>query len=388
MSAQVVTPWVVEGDIDYQKLIQDFGTELIDQTLIDRFAKICGGMDKVHPWIKRGIFFSHRKLNEFLDAFEAGEPVFLYTGRGPTSESMHLGHLIPFLFTKWLQDVFNCPLVIQISDDEKYYFKPLSFQEIYRLGFENAKDIIAVGFNPAKTFIFSNRDYRLYQCPEYEVFVSDMKKQVSAKTVQKIFGFDDSMNVGGYDWPFYQSAAAFSEAFPHIFKGKQAHCLVAYAIDQDPYFRMARDIASKMGLIKPYSIMSTFIPPLIGTSGKMSSSVGAETTLFLTDDEETIKSKVKKYAFSGSKGNGTLKDHRKYGGDISTDISYHYLKYFETCDEKLNDVKEEFSSGRMLCKDIKEIMATKIVEVIKGQQVRRAIVTDEDVKEFYRLKPM
>ena len=27
---------------------------------------------------------------------------------------MHLGHLIPFLFTKWLQETFNVPLVIQV----------------------------------------------------------------------------------------------------------------------------------------------------------------------------------------------------------------------------------------------------------------------------------
>lgn len=32
---------------------------------------------------------------------------------------MHLGHLIPFMFTKYLQDAFDCPLVIQMTDDEK-----------------------------------------------------------------------------------------------------------------------------------------------------------------------------------------------------------------------------------------------------------------------------
>jgi len=36
---------------------------------------------------------------------------------------MHLGHLLPFLFTKWLQDTFKVPLVIQITDDEKFFFK-------------------------------------------------------------------------------------------------------------------------------------------------------------------------------------------------------------------------------------------------------------------------
>lgn len=382
---QKVTPWVVEGDIDYEKLVKEFGTELIDQQLIDKFERITG--HPAHPWIKRGIFFSHRRLNEFLDAYENGEPVFLYTGRGPTSDSMHVGHMIPFMFTKWLQDVFDCPLVIQMSDDEKYYFKPLEFSEVYRLGFENSKDIIACGFNPKKTFIFSNRDYRL-SVDQYEVFVSDMKKLVTVGTVRKIFGFDnETINIGCYDWPIYQSAAAFSKAFPHIFGGRPAHCLVAYAIDQDPYFRLARDLASKMSLIKPYSIMSSFIPPL-ASGGKMSSSVGTEATIFLTDSPETVEKKVMTYAFSGGGGNGSLEDHRKFGGDIKTDISYQYLRFFEFDDQKLQQIRKEFSSGQMSCGEIKKLMASKLVEVIAHHAHQKSLVTQEMVKDFYEHKPM
>jgi tryptophanyl-tRNA synthetase len=51
-----------------------------------------------------------------------------------------------------------------MADDEKYYFKDLSFDTVYKLGFENSKDIIACGFNPEKTFIFSNRDYDVTKC--------------------------------------------------------------------------------------------------------------------------------------------------------------------------------------------------------------------------------
>ena len=46
--------------------------------------------------------------------------VYCFPGRGPSSESLHMGHLIPFAFTKYLQDVFDVPLVIQLTDDEKY----------------------------------------------------------------------------------------------------------------------------------------------------------------------------------------------------------------------------------------------------------------------------
>lgn len=70
-----------------------------------------------------------------LNIQERGDAIFLYTGRGPSSGAMHLGHLIPFTFTKWLQDVLDCPLVIQMADDEKYYFKDLEFSNVYRYGF-------------------------------------------------------------------------------------------------------------------------------------------------------------------------------------------------------------------------------------------------------------
>ena len=51
------------------------------------------------------------------------------TGRGPSSESLHLGHLIPFHFTLWLQKAFKVPLVIQLTDDEKFLWKSLELDE-------------------------------------------------------------------------------------------------------------------------------------------------------------------------------------------------------------------------------------------------------------------
>lgn len=43
------------------------------------------------------------------------------------------------------------------TDDEKFLFKPnLKLEECIKFSRQNAKDIIACGFNPEKTFIFSN----------------------------------------------------------------------------------------------------------------------------------------------------------------------------------------------------------------------------------------
>ena len=51
-----------------------------------------------------------------------------------------------------------------MTDDEKFLWKDLGIDEANRLAHENAKDIIACGFDKEKTFIFSNMEYmRLVQ---------------------------------------------------------------------------------------------------------------------------------------------------------------------------------------------------------------------------------
>lgn len=103
---QIVTPENVQGAtldgvhqaVDYAKLVQQFGAQLIDDDLLARFENLTGR--KPHRFLRRGLFFSHRDLNKILDRYEQGKPFYLYTGRGPGAGSMHLGHLIPFLFCK------------------------------------------------------------------------------------------------------------------------------------------------------------------------------------------------------------------------------------------------------------------------------------------------
>ena len=69
---QVVTPWDVQGSvsadgkqmaIDYDKLIDQFGTGRIDKALLERFERLTGR--KPHILLRRGMFFSHRSVVVF-----------------------------------------------------------------------------------------------------------------------------------------------------------------------------------------------------------------------------------------------------------------------------------------------------------------------------------
>lgn len=47
-----------------------------------------------------------------------------------------------------------------MTDDEKFIFKQeLQLDECKRYAYENAKDIISIGFKPENTFIFVDTDY-------------------------------------------------------------------------------------------------------------------------------------------------------------------------------------------------------------------------------------
>ena len=51
---------------------------------------------------------------------------------------------------------------------------------------------------------------------------------------------------------------------------------------QDAYFRMTRDVAPRLGYLKPSLIHCKFFPPLQGRVGKMSGSA-ANSAVYLTD---------------------------------------------------------------------------------------------------------
>ena len=106
--------------------------------------------------LRRGIFFSHREMNRILDDYEKGNEFFLYTGRGPSGHT-HIGHLVPWVFAKWLQEKFDVNMYFQLTDDEKFYSKPnLTLEETGKFAYENALDFIALGFKPEKTKIIIN----------------------------------------------------------------------------------------------------------------------------------------------------------------------------------------------------------------------------------------
>ena len=319
--------------------------------LIERFEQVTG--TKAHRFMRRGLCFAHRDFDTLLSAYTEGRPIYLYTGRGPSSAALHLGHMVPFYFSAYLQRALKCHIVIQITDDEKLLRDgALEFEDIDGFALSNIRDILCCGFDLSKTFIFLNSSY--IGVP-YR-FSCEFERLLTLSQLRGAFGFTDECNTGYVSFPPKQMEPAFYKFFPKLFtkeyclKWKAEHCpqdqvseekfdkdvgegqkqngktkqqeekekqrkermkneipqnlqplcLIPCGYEQDPYWRLARDIGSRLGLPKPATLYNAFIPALKGTDAKMSASI-VTTAIYMTDSAAEIKTKINKYAFSGGR---------------------------------------------------------------------------------------
>ncbi|HET7344488.1 MAG TPA: tryptophan--tRNA ligase [Nitrososphaeraceae archaeon] len=368
-----VTPWEVEGDIDYNKLIEKFGTKPISQEILEKVKKITG---EIHPMLRLQYFFSHRDFDWILDKYENGENFYLYTGRGP-SGMVHMGHLMPWIFTKYLQDKFDSKLLFQLTDDEKFlYSQDRSREDIARYTYENILDIIAVGFNPHRTKILIDTKHIQYIYP----IATEIAKRITFSVAKSVFGFSSSTNIGMIGFPPIQAAPCF---LPSIIEGRATPVLIPAAIDQDPYWRMTRDVAERMGYYKPAQIHSKFIPSL-GLLGKMSSSK-PQTAILTSDEPETIEKKVST-AFTG--GQATVALQRQLGGNAIGCPVFWYLRYFFDTEKQSDERLLKCKSGNLLCGECKSDLAKESKSFIIDFKKRREKAKDAIPKFTYDGKPL
>ena len=356
-----VTPWEVTGDIDYDVLMKRFGTTPIDEAMIKRIAKY----GEVHPMLRRGIFYSHRDLGWLLDEYDKGNRFYLYTGRGPSGNT-HLGHMMPWIFNKWVQDTFKVKMIFQMTDDEKFLFKDLTLHDTRDMAYENALDFVALGFDPDNTKIIVDTENidRLYP------IALRVAKKVTFSTAKDVFGFEGSSNIGKIFFTTLESAPAF---LPSEIEGKPTPVVVPCGIDQDPHFRVTRDVAPGLGYPKPSMLYCKMCASLNG-GDKMSSS-DEMATIYTTDTPKQVKKKVGR-AFTG--GCVSVEEQREKGGNPEVCAVFKYNYYlFEYDDAKLNEMAEKCRNGEILCGECKVALTSKINVFLEAHQAKR-----EEAKEI------
>jgi len=375
--ANKVTPYAVSGEVDYDKLVEEFGVRKIDENMLNEIKK---HTKDLHLFLRRGVFFAYRDLKWLLDEYDKGNKFFLYTGRASSKGSkVHIGHLIPWIMCKWLQDKFDAEMWFQFPDEEKFLYKPeMTLEDTEKATYEDMLDVIALGFDPKKTHFLVDTKHAGLMYKE----ACKVAKKITFSTIKSSFGFTDSNNIGSIFYTAMQAVPAF---LPSVLKGKNIPCLIPLGIDQDTHFRISRDVMPKLGFYKPAIIHNVFLPPLIGMGGKMSASGAEGTAIYTTDSPKEVEEKIKKYAFSG--GQATLEEHRQKGGNPDIDVSFQYLRMmFEEDDKKLAQLEADYRSGKLLTGELKQYLIDKINRFLAKHQKAREKAKSQLDKFIYKEK--
>ena len=358
----VVTPYEVKGKIDYDRLREQFGTQELTPELLARLHHLAGG--DLPPLLTRGIYYSHRDLGPLLDGYAHGQPFFLYSGRGP-SGPLHTSHLVPFDLCVWLQKRLGLPMYIQITDDEKFWARAgLTREETAHWGLENLYDILALGFDPKRTHVFfdSRSIGALYP------LAIRVARRISYSNVKAVFGFAPSANIGLIFYTALQSVPCF---WPSWAEGRSVPCLIPCGIDQDPHFRLTRDIAEGLGYPKPALLHSKMVPGLLGEGAMSTSGNRADDALFLNDPPATVERKLRS-AFTG--GRATVEEQRRLGATPEIcSVWTLWRSRFAESEREFAEITRTCRSGELLCGDCKG----QLIERVHGFYERHAAAREK-----------
>ena len=345
----VVTPYEVRGRVDYDRLRELFGTQELNAELLARLRRLAGG--ELHPLLERGIYYSHRDLGSLLDAFEAGRPFFLYSGRGP-SGPLHTSHLAQFDLCRWLQERFRVPMYVQITDDEKFWSRAgLTREETIRWGYENHYDILALGFDPKRTRVFFDSKSIAALYP----LAIRVARKIPYSSVKAVFGLEPSTNIG---WIFYTALQTVPCFWPSWAERSAVPCLIPCGIDQDPHFRLTRDIAEGLGYPKPALLHSRMVPGLLGEAAMSTTGNSPENALFLDDPPKVVERKVRN-AFTG--GRATVEEQRRLGATPEVcSVWALWRSRFAESEDVFAKITADCRSGAMLCGECKGLLLERI----------------------------
>jgi len=364
-----VTPYEVKGKIDYSKLIKEFGIKQITN-LPKIFEK--------NILFRRKVIFAHRDFERILDCIKNKKKFVMMTGLMPSGK-FHLGHMLLAQQMVFYQKL-GAKLYIAVADLEAYNVKKKSLEELRKIAIEQyLLNYIALGLTPKNVdFYFqSKRSKDAAKSNSYYSLASNFSRYAGFAEFKAVYG---EISPGKMNASLLQAADMYHPQLPE-FEGKPIPTFIPVGIDQDPHIRIARDMASRNKDYKFIPISSTyhlFLPSLKG-EGKMSSS-DENSYIALTDKPEQVEKKIKKYAFSG--GQPTIKEHRKKGGNPDIDVSFQYLKYFfEPDDKKLEEIEEDYRSGKLLTSELKDYLIKKINKFLKQHQKKRKLA-EKKVRKF------
>ena len=368
---QIFNPWEIEGDVNYDKLIKEFGI-----TPMKELPKVFNE----NVLFRRKVVFAHRDIQRILEAIQKKKKFVMMTGLMPTGK-FHIGHMLvaqQFIFYQKL----GAKIYIAVADIEAYNTRGQSLEESKKIALEEyIANYIALGLDLKKAEIYfqSDRSKDAKKTNVYYRLQNLLARHASFAEFRAVYG---EITPGKMVSALLQASDMLSPQLSE-FEG-ECPVVVPVGIDQDPHLRLARDISkrinsySKNKFTQLSSTYHYFMPGLSG--GKMSSSI-PNSYIGLSDSTAEVKNKINKYAFSG--GRDTLEEHRKLGGNPDIDVSFQYLRmFFEQDDKKLEEIYNKYKSGEMTTGELKKYTIEKIQKFLELHQ-KKLERAKKEIKKFF-----
>jgi tryptophanyl-tRNA synthetase len=243
---------------------------------------------------------------------------------------------------------------------------PYNVEELKQNRREVIIDYLAAGLDPEKSVIFQQAEV-----PEHTELAFYFSSVVTIARMQhlptfkeKVKQYPDNATMALLNYPILMSADIL------VYKAG----LVPVGIDQEPHLEISRVIANNMNAAygtdfpEPvrFATKGEYVPSLTG-DGKMSKTVEGS-FINITDDLETIKSKIAKMPTDSGKGEIDL------SSEISREHSlFGVLAFVELFQgkEKAEEYKKLYSGDGIRYGDLKRELAEAIYEELKPLQQKR-----------------
>lgn len=302
----------------------------------------------------------------------------ILSGMRPTGK-LHIGHYVGAL-ENWVElqkDYMNYHLIA----DYHTLTTNLDTSNIFDDTIEMAIDWIASGIDPEKSPIFRQSKIKehteLFLIFSMLITKARLEKNPTLKEQIKDLNLQTVM-YGHLGYPVLQAADIL------LYKGDY----VPVGEDQVPHVEITRQIAGAFNERYKKGNGSAIFPipepkitkfaRLPGLDGKAKMSKSLDNTILISDNEENIKSKIKKAFTDPNK----LRKGDKGNPDIC--LIFTYQKKFN--ESEVNDIREGCSSGTLGCFDCKMKVADKIHKYFTPVREKRIILEKEKDKVLEILK--
>ncbi len=299
----------------------------------------------------------------------------ILTGDTPSGTGkLHLGHYVGTLENRVkYQTKYDTYIVIaNMHAYANYYNKS---KQINKAAYETFLDNLAVGINPKKSIIFLESGIpELFELYTFFLTMVRTKRAMRNPSVKEEIEYKKlDPTLGFVCYPVLQAADIL---------GFNAD-LVPVGEDQEPVVEQVREIARDFN--KSYG--ETFVIPkarigrvarLVGTDGKMKMSKSGDNSIFLSDNEKTLKKKVM------SAYTDPNRVHSSDPGKAEGNVVFVYHDTFNPDKGEVKDLKERYKNGKVGDVEVKEKLFKALNEFLKPIRERRNYyeVRSDETKEI------